>query len=288
MLDQRRGPPDLVARKIADRLAARTGRPVVVENRPGASGTIAATAVAHAPPDGSTLLFGVATNLAVAPATMRSVTYDPVRDFTPVIEVASGPYVLLVRSDAPAADYGGFLAWAKANPGKLNYATPGVGSVHHLAMLMLQAGQGLSLVHVPYRSSLYPPLPGGQVQVLLELLPGPLPFLEAGRLRALALTGARRLARSPDVPTLGELGVGGLDDVLSWWGFVGPAGVPAPLVEQLNAQIRQAMADPELLATTASWGIELQPGSPQALGALIARENRRWREEVQRLGVAPE
>jgi tripartite-type tricarboxylate transporter receptor subunit TctC len=281
------GPPDLVLRKVADKLQAQLGTPVVVENRPGASGTIAAAAVARAEPDGRTLLFGVAANLAVAPATMRAPPYDPTQAFAPIVEVARGPYVLLVRADAPARTYAEFVAWARSQPGRLNYATPGNGSVHHLAMELLRAGQGLDLVHVPYRTTVYQPLLAGDVQVLLESMPGPLPHLAAGKLRALAVTGARRLERLPDVPTLAELGVEGVE-VNSWWGFVGPAGLPRGMVDTLNAEIRKALGDAELRATLAGWAIEPTPGSPDDFARYIASENRRWRAQVERMGLALE
>ena len=271
------GPPDVALRKIADRLAPLLGRSVVVENRPGASGTIAAASVAHAAPDGNVLLFGVAANLAIAPAALRPAPYDPVRDFTPITLVARGPYVLLVRADAPAGDFPQFLAWAKAQPGKLNYATPGLDSAHQIAMEKLQRETGLALVHVPYRTGLYPALLGGEVQVMFESLPGPLPFLSSGKLRALAVTGTQRLARLPDVPTLHELGVQSLDDVSSWWGFVAPPGLPQAQVEKFNAALRAAMGDPDLMATMQSWGIALTPSTPREFGELIALESDRAR-----------
>jgi tripartite-type tricarboxylate transporter receptor subunit TctC len=281
------GPPDLVLRKIAERMAEQTRTSVVVENRPGASGTIAAAAVARAAPDGRTLLFGVAANLAVAPATMQPPPYDPVQAFTPIVEVARGPYVLLVRSDAPAASFPEFVAWAKRQPGKLNYATPGRGSAHHIAMETLRRASGVELVHVPYRSGLYPPLLAGEVQVLLESMPGPIPHLQAGKLRALAVTGAQRLERLPDVPTLAELGVKDMA-FNSWWGFVGPAGMARAQVESLNAELRRAMADPGLRATMAGWGIELTPGTPDEFGRYIAAENQRVKSQVARIGLTPE
>jgi tripartite-type tricarboxylate transporter receptor subunit TctC len=282
------GAPDVALRKIADRLAHQLGRAVVVENRPGASGTIAAATVARAPADGNTLLFGVAASLAVAPATMRTPPYDPVLEFTPIVEVARGPYVLLVRADAPAPNYRGFVAWARSHPGRLNYGSPGLGSVHHLATEMLKGEEGLAIVHIPYRTGLYPALLAGDVQVMLDSLPSPLSFLESGKLRALAVTGPRRLERLPEVPTLRELGVRSLVDVSSWWGFVGPAGLSPAIVQKLNSEIRTAMADPELRATFRGWGIEPTPGTAAEFGRLIADENRRWREQVRRLGLALE
>ena len=281
------GPPDLVLRKISVHLAQQLGSSVTVENRPGASGVIAASAVAHAAPDGRTLLFGVAANLAVAPASAKAPPYDPVKAFSPIAEVARGPYVLLVRSDAPAATFGEFVAWAKANPGKLNYASPGNASVHHIATEMLKRASGLELVHVPYRTGLYAPLLAGQVQVTFDSLPGPVPYLEAGKLRALAVTGTRRLSRLPTVPTLAELGIADMD-LNSWWGFVGPAAMPPALVARLNAAIRQAVADPELAATLAGWGIELSAGSPEDFGRYIAQENARWKAQVSRIGLTLE
>jgi tripartite-type tricarboxylate transporter receptor subunit TctC len=281
-------PPDLAARKVADRLSAQTGRTVTVENRVGASGTIAASAVAHARPDGNTLLFGVAANLAVAPALMKTAPYDPLKDFTPIAQVARGPYVLLVRADAPARNFAEFVAWAKSRPGELNYATPGLGSVHHLATEMLKLQEGLQMVHIPYRTSLYAALLANNVQVIFESLPGPLPYLASGRLRALAVTGPARLARLPDVPTLAELGVPGFEEIGSWWGFVGPAGLPPQAVTRLNTELRQAMADPELRATMDAWGIALTPGPAEEFARLIVDENQRWRGEIRRLALSPD
>jgi tripartite-type tricarboxylate transporter receptor subunit TctC len=192
--------------------------------------------------------------------------------------------VLLVRSDAPATTFTEFVAWVKANPGKLNYASPGNASVHHIATEMLKLSSGLDIVHVPYRTSLYAPLLAGQVQVIFDSPPGPLPYLADGKLRALAVTGGHRLARLPGVPTLAELGIKDMD-MNSWWGFVGPAGMPPPLVARLNEALRQAAADPELQATMAGWGIELSVGSPQDFGRYIAAENARWKEQVTRIGL---
>jgi tripartite-type tricarboxylate transporter receptor subunit TctC len=278
------GVVDSVTRKIADRLGERLGTNVVVENRPGASGTIAGAAVARATPDGQTLLFGVAANMAVAPSLMRSPPYEPVKAFAPVAEVARGQYVWLVRTDSPVTNMKEFASWARSQPGKLNYASPGQGSVHHLATEMLVRALGVEMTHVPYRTSMYVPLLGGEVHAMLDSLPGPLPHLESGKLRAVAVTGPRRLARLPDVPTLGEQGVTGVD-ASSWWGVVAPAGTPAAVVQRLNTEINAILAEPAFRTLLASWGVEPSQGTPQAFGAYIQEENMRWKAVIGRVGV---
>jgi tripartite-type tricarboxylate transporter receptor subunit TctC len=281
------GPPDIALRRVASHLEARLGQPVVVENRPGATGTIAAAAVARAVPDGHTLLFGVAANLAVAPAMMAPPPYDPAKAFTAIIEVARGPYVWIVRSDAPAKDLAEFAAWARTAPGKLNYASPGIGSVHHLATEMFKQAASIDMVHVPYKGGLYAGLLAGDVQAMFESMPGPLPHLKAGKIRILAVTGPRRLAILPDVPTFAEQGAGDID-ANSWWGFAGPAGLPEPVVARLNTEIATALSQPELLATMAQWGIEPSPGTPGEFSTYVAAEAAKWRDRVERFGIKPE
>lgn len=281
------GPPDIALRKIASGLEARPGQPVVVENRVGATGTIAASAVARAEPDGHTLLFGVAANMAVAPAMMANPPYDPAKAFSPVIEVARGPYVWVVRADAPARTLPEFIAWSRQNPGKLNYASPGLGSVHHLSTELFKQAAGLHIVHVPYKGGMYVALIAGEVQGMFESMPGPLPHIEAGKVRALGVTGNRRLRVLPDVPTFAEQGVAD-NDVSSWWGVVGPAGMPEAIVARLNAEIAAILADPELRTTMSKWGIEPTPGTPESFGSHIRQESTRWKERVARFAVKPE
>lgn len=281
------GPPDQVARLIATRLEVRLGQPVVVENRTGAAGTIAAAAVSRAEPDGHVLLFGVAANLAVAPATMRPPPYDPATAFTPIVEVARGPYVWLVRADAPARTMAEFVAWARREPGRLNYASPGTGSAHHLATERLERVAGLHLVHVPYRGAAYAALIGGDVHAMYESMPSPLPHLAAGRVRALAVSGPSRLPALPDVPTLAEQGVRDAD-ASSWWGLVGPPGLPRPIVERLNAEVAAALVHPEVARTLQGWSIVPSPGTPEAFGAFVAEESARWRAVVATLGRMPD
>ena len=273
------GAVDTALRQIAARLDQRLGQPVVVDNKPGASGTIAAATVARANPDGYTLLFGVAANLAVAPATMKAPPYDPARAFTPVIEIARGPYIWLVRADAPAKSFPEFVAWAKGNPGKLNYGSPGQGSAHHLAVEVLKRSAGLDIVHVPYRGASFQPLLAGEIQASFENMPGPLPLIESGKIRALAVTGTRRLPALPDVPTFAELGLPE-NNANFWWGIVGPAGMPKSVVDRLNSEIGSALAEPGLKTTFANWNIAQSAGTPEAFGATIAQEYARWKQIV--------
>ena len=283
------GPTDLTLRQIAARLSERLGQPAVIDNRAGAAGTIAGTAVAHAVPDGYTLLFGVAANLAVAPATMKNPPYDPATAFSPIIEVARGPYLWMVKPSVPAKNLREFIAWAKANPGKVNYGSPGQGSVHHLAGELFKRAAGIDMLHVPYKggTTAYTALLGGEIDAMFDSMPAPLPHIASGRIRALGVTGSKRLPALPDVPTLAEQGVAGVE-VHFWWGFVGPAGMPKDIVARLNAEIARSLADPELKATFAKWNIEPSPGTPEAFGAYIAQESKRWREAVAAAGLKPE
>ena len=280
------GPTDITLRQIAGKLSERLAQPVVIDNRAGASGTIAGAAVARAAPDGYTLLFGVAANLAVAPATMKNPPYDPATAFAPIIEVARGPYVWMVKPAVPAKNLKEFIAWAKANPGKVNYGSPGQGSVHHLAGELFKRAAGLDMVHVPYKggTTAYTALLGGEIDAMFDSMPSPLPHIAAGKIRALGVTGSKRLQALPEVPTFAEQGVTGVD-VHFWWGFVGPAGLPKDVVAKLNDEIGRALADPETRATFAKWNIEPSPGTPEAFGAYIAQESKRWRDAVAGAGL---
>lgn len=283
------GATDLTLRQVAAKLSERVGQAVVIENRGGAAGTIAGAAVARAAPDGYTLLFGVAANLAVAPATMKNPPYDPATAFTPIIEIARGPYLWMVRGDVPAKNMKDFVDWAKQRPGKVNYGSPGQGSVHHLAGEMLRRAAGLQMLHVPYKggNTAYTGMLGGEIDAMFDSMPAPAAHLQSGKIRAIGVTGTKRLASLPDVPTLAEQGISGVD-VHFWWGFVGPAGLPKDVVAKLNAEIARALGDPELRATLARWSIEPAPSTPEAFGAYIAQESRRWREAVAAAGLALE
>ena len=276
---------DTISRQLATVLGRRLGQSVVVENRVGASGTIGAASVARAAPDGYTLLFGVLSNLIIGPASLKDVSYDPVQSFAPVIEVARGPYVLVVTPAVPAKTLAEFIDYAKKNPGKLNFGSVGPGSAHHFAGEMLKRAVGIEMVHVPYKGGgpAYAGLLGGEIQVLLDTMPGPQQYVAAGTLRALAVTGPKRLSTLPSVPTFLEQGVDGVD-VQFLFGIVAPKGTPPDVVAKLNAEIAQAMTDPDLRTTFSRQSIEPTPGTPEAFGALLALEWRKWKEIVARTG----
>jgi tripartite-type tricarboxylate transporter receptor subunit TctC len=281
------GTTDGVLRILAGKLAERLGQQVVVENRPGAAGMIAAGGVARAAADGHTLLFGVAANLAVGPATLKSPPYDPSAAFTPIGEIARGPYIWIVRADHPAGDLKQFIEWTRANPGKAHYASPGQGSVHHLATEMLKQATGAAMTHVPYKggAALGAAVLGGEVQGMFESPGGYLGNIRAGKLRALGVTGNRRLAALAEVPTLEEQGIRGLD-VSSWWGLVGPAGMAPEVVRRLNAEIGAVLAGAELKGALEKLTIEPSPGTPEGFAAHIRAEYTRWREFVRSSGIA--
>ena len=279
------GGPDILARQVATAASKRLGQPMVVENRPGASGTIGAGTVARAVPDGHTLLFGVGSNLAIGPATLKDVPYDPVQSFAPVVEIARGPYVLVVASALPARNVAELVEHAKRHPGKLNFASVGPGSPHHFAGELFRREAGIELVHVPYKGGgpAYAGFLAGEVQVFFDSMPGPQAHIQSGAVRPLAVTGPKRLAVLPDVPTFAEQGVQGVD-VSFMFGVLAPAGTPRDAVLRLNAAIAESLADPEVRAAFARQAVEPSPGTPEAFGALVAAEAKRWREIVARTG----
>ena len=283
------GTTDIVARQLAAALSRRLGQQVVVDNRSGAAGTIGATSVARAEPDGYTMLFATAANLAVAPAVLKSVPYDPVKSFAPVVEIARGPYVLVVYPSVPAKDLADFVAYAKRKPGQLNYGTPGQGSVHHLATEMLKQATGIDIVHVPYKggSPMLAAIVAGEVQILLDSAPALLPHIRTGKVRTLGVTGDRRLGVLPETRSFAEQGVSGVDAQF-WWGIVVPAGTPQPIVARLNAEITRALADPDITATFEKQNVEPSPGTPEAFGAWVAAERGRWAQVVAKAGIKPE
>ncbi len=284
------GGPDLAARLLASTVIARSGWRIVVDDRPGAGGTIGMMAVARAAPDGYTLLMGSTGSTVVAPALYGEARVpDPVKALAPVIQVASGPFILSVRADLPANSVAELVALARARPGVLNYGTAGVGSLHHLGMEQFLHATGCEMTHVPFRGAplAWTALASGEIQVVFDSMPGPLASLQAGRARAIAVTGANRLGVLPAVPSFREQGVTGAD-VTFFYGILAPAGTPAPILAQLNQVLGEAIRAPEVVRSFGDQSIDVAPNSVAEFTTFVAAEAARWKAVVQRLGIKAE
>ncbi|WP_144630827.1 Bug family tripartite tricarboxylate transporter substrate binding protein [Bordetella genomosp. 13] len=279
------GGSDNIARYIASRLDARIGGTVIIENRPGAGTNIGNEYVSRAKPDGYTLLFGQVT-LSINPYVYPTLRYDTAKDFTPIAQIASSPTVLLVNPATGIQDVQGFVAYAKAHPGQTNYGSGGTGTSVHLAGHLFGSIAKVDLSHVPYKGSgpAMVDLMGGRIQAMFDTAPSALPQVAGGKVRALAVSGPRRLQGLPGVPTFAEAGFGSFDAPV-WYGLMAPAGVPQPVVEYLNAQVNQILDEPETRQRLAQLGSVPVQGSPQAFGAFIAKESARWKAVVQSAGV---
>ena len=282
------GAADQIGRAIAQPLQDALGQPVIVENRGGSGGNLGGEAVAKAPADGYTLLMSSGGMVAVNPHIYPKMSFDPAKDLTPVAAAARVLVFLVVRADSPIKDYKGFIADLKANPGKRSYGSPGNGSSPHLAAEMLKSQAGVFATHVPYRGAApaLTDLLGGQVDFLFD--PGvAIPHIKAGKVRVLAVGSPQRSPLFPEVATLDELGLKGFN-ADSYFGLYAPAGTPAEVVARLNAAINQALQAPEVVQQMAGEGATPMPGTPQAFGALIAREIPRWREVIRAGNVHPD
>jgi tripartite-type tricarboxylate transporter receptor subunit TctC len=283
------GPSDILARALGAKLADMLGQTVVVENRPGAGGNLAAEVVAKSPPDGNTWLLGNNSILATNQSLYRSLPYDPVRDFAPVALVAIQPNILVVHPSLPVSSVDELIRFAKANPGKLNYASSGSGAAAHLAGELFKAMTGVELVHVPYKGA-QPALTdviAGQVQMMFATSASVIPYIKAGRLRALAVTTAQRSASVPELPTVAEAGVPGFE-ATTWHGVVVPAATPAAIVARLNEEINSALGEKDLKDRLTSLGAEISTGTPKQFTDYIAREIPKWAKVVKDSGARPD
>jgi tripartite-type tricarboxylate transporter receptor subunit TctC len=270
------GGVDLIARTVADQLARAMAQSFVVENLGGGGGAIASLATARAAPDGYTLMIGYVATHATNPAT-RKVPYDAVRDFTPVAMVGGTPNVLVVSASLPPSDLQALIEYAKANTGKLSYGTGGIGTLNHLAMEQFRVAAGIEALTVHYRSiaPAMADLLGGQIQMLMPGLAAALPQVRAKKVKALAATGLARHRLLPEVPTFDEAGFKGFDGV-QWYGIVGPAKLPQPIVQRLNAEMNKALAAPALRERLSAEAIEPMPMTPAEFGAFMQAEIGRW------------
>ena len=283
------GPSDILARALAAKLAEARGQPVVVENRPGAGGNLAAEVVAKSAPDGNTWLLGNNSILATNAALYGHLPFDPVKDFAPVALVAIQPNILVVHPSLPASSVAELIAYARANPGRLNYASSGAGAAAHLSGELFKAMTGVEMVHVPYKGA-QPALTdviAGQCQLMFATSASVLPHVKAGRLRALAVTTAQRSASMPELRTVAEAGVPGFESI-TWHGVVVPSATPTPIVERLNRDINAALRDAELRARLEGLGAEIAGGTPAQFAAYIAREIPKWTKVVRDSGAKAE
>jgi tripartite-type tricarboxylate transporter receptor subunit TctC len=283
------GPIDLTARLVAQRLGPILGQTVIIENRGGAGGALGTKAVAASEPDGYTLLFGNASALVVGPAVYRFRDYDTVKHFTPIAKVTEGYEVLVVAPDFPPTNVQELIAYAKANPGKLNFGSMGYGNLTHLVAELFKLRTGTDFVHVPYKGSpeAVAGIVAGQVHILFGEVAGLLPLVREGKIRALGVASVARNTLAPELPTMIE---GGLPDfvALTFTGVVAPAGTPVPIVDKLNAAINEALKGADVVAALGKLGAEVRTGSPRDFGAFIAKERDQWVDVVTRTGIKAE
>ena len=283
------GTTDILARALAPRLAQTPGQTVIIDNRPGAGGSLGADLVARADPDGLTLLMGHIGTLAVNVSLYPKLPYDPLRSFAPVAWVARVPNVLVVNASSGITSLKDLIARARANPGKLTYSSGGNGSAAHITFEYLKLRAGIFMSHIPYRGTApsVTDLLGGQVDATFTGAPALIPHIRSGRLRALAVSSLTRLAALPEVPTVAESGFPGFE-ADQWYGIVAPAGTPPDLVARLNATINRALASPEVAQQLAVEGALPMRTTPRAFAELIAAEIPRWKEVVRAGNVKPD
>ncbi len=274
------GATDIFARVLSQKMGDKLGQTVVVDNRPGAGGTIGSDLVAKAAPDGYTLLLTTSSTHAIGPALNAKIPYDAVRDFTPVTHVGNAPSILLVPNSSPAKTLAEWVAYAKKNPGRLNYASSGNGTIVHLTGELFKAQMGLFIVHIPYRGTALaiPDLVSGKVDMIFDSLPTGLPHAREGRLRALAVTSAKRTSMAPDLPAVAEVLPGFESN--TWFGVYGPRGLPPEVLAKIEAAVNQTLQDGDVKERLAKLGIEPVGGSPQQFSQMVAADAAKWKKII--------
>jgi tripartite-type tricarboxylate transporter receptor subunit TctC len=280
------GSTDFIARPVSERLGERLGQPVVMDNRGGAATVIGAEIAARAPADGYTLLVGTVTTLAVNPALKPKLPYDPVRDFAPVSMLSMQPYILALHPSVPATSVAQLVAHAKANPGKLSFASAGLGSGAHFAGELFNTMAGVSILHVPYKGTgpAITDVIGGRVEILYAGVATLRPYVGSGKMRVLAVTSAKRSPGMPDVPTIAESGLSGYE-TNTWNSLLAPRGTPPVVIERLNAAVAQVLSEPDLRERWAQQGIDAEPGPPARLASHIQAEIARFNRLVKATGL---
>jgi tripartite-type tricarboxylate transporter receptor subunit TctC len=280
------GGTDVVGRILAQQLSQRLGQSFVIENRPAGSGIVGADLVAKAQGDGYTLLFAFS-SLSSSAKLISHLPYDPTTDFAPVALATTSPLVMFLHPSVPATNLREFIAYAKANPGKLNYGSSGPGSSPHLATELLMSMAGIQMTHIPYKG-IAPAITAqlaNEVQMSLTPIAVGMPHARAGKLRALAAAGLKRSVAIPEVPTIDESGLPGFE-VIGWWGMLAPAKTPRPVVLLLNREVRAALDAPEVKKSLVDQGMDPAGGSPEEFGALIRADMDKWGDVGKRLGVS--
>ncbi len=280
------GPLDTVARLLGQKVSESVKQPVVVDNKPGAGGNIGADIVAKSPPDGYTILMGAVATHAINPTLYARIPYDPVRDFAPITQVASTPNVLVLNASVPAANVREFIAYAKANPGKLNFGSGSTGSAGHLAGELFKSMAGVEMTHVPYKGAApaMQDLVGGQIQLMFDNWASSRGQVQAGRIKALAVTTARRSTLAPDLPTIAESGLPGFD-ISTWFGIFAPAGTPRDALERLHAEFTKALAAPDVREKMLNLGAEPVASRPEEFAAFIRAEAEKYARVIKASGA---
>lgn len=280
------GTTDILAREVGQRLSLSLGQPVVIDNRPGAAGNIGSELVAKSVPDGYTLLMATVGTHAINPNLYARIPYDHVKDFAPVVLVASVPNVLEVTPSLPVNSVADLIKLAKEKPGQINFASSGSGTSIHLSGELFKTMAGVDMTHVPYKGSApaITDLIGGQVQVMFDNLPSSLPQIKAGKLRAIAVTSAQRAPALPDIPTIAESGLPGFE-ATSWFGIVAPAGTPPAIIARINADVNQWLQSPEAKEKLLAQGAVAAGGSPEQFAAYIQAETEKWGRVVKASGA---
>jgi tripartite-type tricarboxylate transporter receptor subunit TctC len=283
------GPSDLVARMVAQQLTERLGQTFLVENRPGATGIIGAELVAKAPPDGNTLYLASQTTHAVAPAMYAKVGYDPIRDFVTIVRVAHNPLLMVVHPSMPVRTFKDLVSLAKSRPGQINFATGGNGSSPHMSMELIKSIVKIDMVPVHYKGdgAAIIDVLGGHVQLFNASIGTLLPHARTGKMRGIAVTSLKRSAMASEFPTLHESGLENFE-VLTWFGILGPAGMPREAVNRLNAEILKVVALPATREQLLKMGFEIVPNTPEEYAAFLKQEHARWGKVVRDLGLKAE
>lgn len=282
------GPTDLVSRVLAQKLSEQLGQQVIVDNKPGAGGNIAAEMAAKAAPDGYTIFYNTSA-IVIGPALYGKVNYDTLKDFTPVLLTASVPMVLVVNPQLPARSVKEFVDLAKTRSGALNYSSSGTGTITHLASAMMSTQTGIQTQHIPYKGSApgLVDLASGQTQFMIDTINTVLPYVRDNRLRGLAVTSAKRSPLLPDLPTLAEAGISGFE-AAAWQGIVVPTGTPNEIVQKLNAEVNKALTHPDIRSRLAAQGADILGGTPAEYAAYLRSEMPRWAKAVKDSGAKAE